>query len=162
MLLHRTVKGSPNSCTRSGSSLECMQGKESHSVAGKGDMRMRARPLAIHPLAIYPLALALDGDPCMPCCTLTLACCAFSVHATRHSRDCSKIDKNATDGSLGYYDKDAALFASWNVDYLKFDGCAGPKSSIVAMKESLSKLSRPILYSINNGQRDNKYAHRYT
>jgi len=67
------------------------------------------------------------------------------------SQCCSKIDPDATDGSEGYYEKDASLFESWNVDYLKFDGCAGPKSSIVAMKDALSKLSRPVLYSINNG-----------
>jgi hypothetical protein len=38
------------------------------------------------------------------------------------SQCCSKIDKGATDGSEGYFTKDAELFASWGVDFLKFDG----------------------------------------
>ena len=36
------------------------------------------------------------------------------------SQCCSKIDPRATDGSAGWYEKDAKLFASWNIDYLKF------------------------------------------
>ena len=83
----------------------------------------------------------------------------FGMYAAQGiSQCCSKIDPNATDGSGprsrapdGYYALDAALFASWKVDYLKFDGCAGPKSSIEAMRKALNQTGRPIVYSINNG-----------
>ena len=51
----------------------------------------------------------------------------------------------------GYYIRDAELFASWKVDYLKFDGCSGPKSSISAMRAALNATGRSITYSINNG-----------
>ena len=71
------------------------------------------------------------------------------------SQCCSKIDPHATDGSAGWYEKDAELFASWKIDYLKFDGCAGPKSSIAAMKKALNATGRPVVYSINNGVQAN-------
>jgi hypothetical protein len=49
-----------------------------------------------------------------------LAHCRYAAMGT--SQCCSKIDKGATDGSEGYFTKDAELFASWGVDFLKFDG----------------------------------------
>lgn len=76
----------------------------------------------------------------------------FGMYAAQgDAQCCSRIDPNATDGSFGYYEKDATLFASWGVDYLKFDGCSGPKSSIAAMSAALNATKRPIAYSINNG-----------
>lgn len=60
-------------------------------------------------------------------------------------------------GSLDYEEKDAFSFASWDVDYLKYDNCYAmgrhgtPESSFErfnAMAEALNKTGRPILYSL--------------
>ena len=83
----------------------------------------------------------------------------FGMYAAQgEAQCCSRIDPNATDGSgprkgnaAGYYEKDAKLFTSWEVDYLKFDGCSGPKSSILAMNKAIKQAGRPMVYSINNG-----------
>ncbi|KAL1984927.1 hypothetical protein VTN96DRAFT_8586 [Rasamsonia emersonii] len=62
-------------------------------------------------------------------------------------------------GSLGYEEKDAALWASWGIDYLKYDNCYNqgqegtPKLSYDrynAMGQALNKTGRPILYSLCN------------
>ena len=75
---------------------------------------------------------------------------------------CSQIDKNATDGTgpgcsrggqcrtASYYAQDAKLFQQWGVDYLKFDGCGGPRSSVAAMQIALNDTGRPMTYSINS------------
>lgn len=64
---------------------------------------------------------------------------------------CSKIDPRSDDGSEGHWDQDAKLFASWKIDFLKHDGCAGPRSSTPAMRDALNRTGRHIVYSINNG-----------
>ena len=46
------------------------------------------------------------------------------------------------------YQQDADLFASWKVDYLKFDGCAGPKTSIEAMKVRCVEHGMPIRMTV--------------
>ncbi|HTI20119.1 MAG TPA: NEW3 domain-containing protein [Kutzneria sp.] len=59
-------------------------------------------------------------------------------------------------GSLGHEKQDAASFASWGVDYLKYDNCnnAGSNSTqqyidrYVAMRDALAATGRPILYSL--------------
>ncbi len=60
-------------------------------------------------------------------------------------------------GSYGYYDIDAQTYASWEVDYLKFDFCnlaAGQKEQpwiyYSQMSEALNKTGRPIVFSICN------------
>lgn len=61
-------------------------------------------------------------------------------------------------GSLGYEKEDAALFASWGVDYLKYDNCynqglTGSHLSFErykAMSDALNATGRPILYSMCN------------
>ncbi|KAJ5197078.1 hypothetical protein N7449_007557 [Penicillium cf. viridicatum] len=62
-------------------------------------------------------------------------------------------------GSLGYEQKDADLWASWGIDYLKYDNCFNngeegtPKLSFDrynAMYEALNATGRPILYSLCN------------
>lgn len=57
-------------------------------------------------------------------------------------------------GSEGHSEQDAATFASWGVDFLKYDRCtspAGAESSrrFAAMRDSLAATGRPIVYSIN-------------
>ena len=57
-------------------------------------------------------------------------------------------------GSYGHYEQDANLFASWNVDYLKLDGCNVPGGTNVQdydtdlsqMSAALAATGRPITY----------------
>lgn len=59
-------------------------------------------------------------------------------------------------GSLGHETQDAATFASWGVDYLKYDNCNNDGSTTTqqyidrytAMRDALKATGRPILYSI--------------
>ncbi|KAJ8759252.1 hypothetical protein K2173_006772 [Erythroxylum novogranatense] len=59
---------------------------------------------------------------------------------------------NTMPGSLGYEELDAKTFASWGIDYLKYDNCNhdGTKPTIryPAMTRALMKAGRPIFYSI--------------
>ena len=58
-------------------------------------------------------------------------------------------------GSLGYEDIDAATYASWGVEYLKYDYCNtnGNKPEVLypVMRDALDKTGRPIFYSLCNG-----------
>jgi alpha-galactosidase len=70
-------------------------------------------------------------------------------------------------GSLGHESTDANSFASWGVDYLKYDNCysdgvsqsggGGPsaQSRYTAMRDALAATGRPILYSLCSWGRDN-------
>src|SRR3954452_8152837 len=59
-------------------------------------------------------------------------------------------------GSLGHETQDARSFASWGVDYLKYDNCFNNGSSTTqqyiarytAMRDALAATGRPIVYSI--------------
>jgi alpha-galactosidase len=60
-------------------------------------------------------------------------------------------------GSLGFEQKDADLWASWDVDYLKYDNCFNQGQSGTAqisfnrynvMSQALNKTGRQILYSM--------------
>jgi alpha-galactosidase len=59
-------------------------------------------------------------------------------------------------GSLGHETIDAQTFASWGIDYLKYDLCQGQRSGFAVMRDALLATGRPIFYSINpgNGQND--------
>jgi alpha-galactosidase len=53
-------------------------------------------------------------------------------------------------GSQGHEAQDANTFASWGVDYLKYDHCnGGQMSSFQTMHDALIATGRPIFYSIN-------------
>jgi alpha-galactosidase len=54
-------------------------------------------------------------------------------------------------GSLGHEAQDARTFASWGVDFLKYDLCTGKVSSFAVMRDALRATGRPIVYSINPG-----------
>jgi alpha-galactosidase len=67
-------------------------------------------------------------------------------------------------GSYGHEQQDATLFASWGVDYLKYDWCNIPFSSFpgqshqqvaqtlyTRMRSALSAAGRPIVFSMCNG-----------
>eukprot|EP00887_Chlorella_sp_A99_P006558 scaffold3.g6558.t1 len=56
-------------------------------------------------------------------------------------------------GSRGHEGEDAATWASWGVDYLKYDNCFAPASDWVvdrytAMRDALNKTGRPIVFSM--------------
>ncbi|HVV24511.1 MAG TPA: NEW3 domain-containing protein [Pseudonocardiaceae bacterium] len=59
-------------------------------------------------------------------------------------------------GSLGHEQQDAATFASWGIDYLKYDNCNNAGSTTTqqyidrytAMRDALAATGRPILYSL--------------
>jgi alpha-galactosidase len=66
------------------------------------------------------------------------------------------ISHSVAVGSLGHETIDAQTFASWGVDYLKYDLCAGQRNGFAVMRDALSATGRPIFLSINpgNGQGD--------
>jgi alpha-galactosidase len=55
-------------------------------------------------------------------------------------------------GSLGHEYQDALTYASWGIDYLKYDWCytqnLNPKGAYITMRSALKKAGRPILFSI--------------
>jgi len=55
-------------------------------------------------------------------------------------------------GSLGYETNDANTYASWGVDYLKYDNCNNqnipPQTRYPVMRDALNKTGRHILYSM--------------
>src|SRR5262245_47743129 len=58
-------------------------------------------------------------------------------------------------GSIGYETRDAARFAEWGVDYLKYDNCGDHlgRTAIqrfTAMRDALVATGRPIVFSICN------------
>ncbi|WP_369185758.1 glycoside hydrolase family 27 protein [Streptomyces sp. Y1] len=58
-------------------------------------------------------------------------------------------------GSLGHERQDAASFAAWGVDYLKYDSCPGSqpipaRQRYEAMGEALAATGRPIVFSLCN------------
>jgi alpha-galactosidase len=61
------------------------------------------------------------------------------------------ISPSVAVGSQGHETTDAQTFASWGVDYLKYDKCTGPLSGFAVMGNALRASGRPIFYSINPG-----------
>jgi alpha-galactosidase len=61
------------------------------------------------------------------------------------------ISPSVAVGSLGHETSDAQIFASWGVDYLKYDKCQGQLSAFAVMRDALRATGRPIFYSINPG-----------
>ncbi|CAN0908997.1 Alpha-galactosidase 1 [Linum grandiflorum] len=61
---------------------------------------------------------------------------------------CSKTQP----GSLGYEEQDATTFASWGIDYLKYDNCfhdgSKPTVRLPVMTHALLKAGRPIYFSL--------------
>ncbi|HEY4393062.1 MAG TPA: glycoside hydrolase family 27 protein [Polyangia bacterium] len=62
------------------------------------------------------------------------------------------ISPSVAVGSGGHETTDAQTFASWGVDYLKYDHCAAPGlGGFAVMGSALKATGRPIFYSINPG-----------
>ena len=72
----------------------------------------------------------------------------FGIYSTRCNLTCARRAS-----SYGHYPLDAETFASWGVDYLKFDDCPGcphgadPKTLLKAMRDELNITGRKIVYS---------------
>ncbi|MCX5293994.1 MULTISPECIES: ricin-type beta-trefoil lectin domain protein [unclassified Streptomyces] len=81
----------------------------------------------------------------------------FGIYEAPNERTCAQAVGNypGSTGSKGHEAQDAASFASWGVDYLKYDWCSssGTRDQQVAqftlMRDSLRATGRPIIYSIN-------------
>lgn len=62
-------------------------------------------------------------------------------------------------GSLGYEKQDAATFASWGIDYLKYDNCdndgTSPEVRYPVMRDALHSTSRAIFFSLCEWGQDN-------
>jgi alpha-galactosidase len=79
----------------------------------------------------------------------------IGVYSTPNTSTCSAVfgnkSKTVVVGSLGHEPQDANTFASWKIDYLKYDQCMGPVSGFAVMREALRASGRDIVYSINPG-----------
>jgi alpha-galactosidase len=65
------------------------------------------------------------------------------------------ISTSVAVGSLGHESQDASTFASWGVDFLKYDLCQGQRNTFATMRDALRATGRPIVYSINPGNGSN-------
>lgn len=75
----------------------------------------------------------------------------FGIYSSPGPKTCQLLE-----GSLGHEQQDARSYASWGVDYLKYDWCtaravySGDEQRAVYQKmgEALQKLERPIVYAL--------------
>uniref|UniRef100_A0A0C9RJP7 Alpha-galactosidase n=1 Tax=Wollemia nobilis TaxID=56998 RepID=A0A0C9RJP7_9CONI len=79
----------------------------------------------------------------------------LGIYSDAGSYTCSKT----MPGSLGHEEQDAKTFASWGIDYLKYDNCYNdgtkPQQRYPVMSAALLKSGRPIFYSMCEwGQQD--------
>ncbi|RAL41276.1 unnamed protein product [Cuscuta campestris] len=72
----------------------------------------------------------------------------LGIYSSAGNMTCS----NRMPGSLWYEDQDAKTFASWEIDYLKYDNCnnqnISPKKRYPKMSKALRKSGRAIFYSL--------------
>ncbi|SIR80342.1 glycoside hydrolase family 27 protein [Williamsia sterculiae] len=79
----------------------------------------------------------------------------FGIYAGASDRTCAQLAGTypGTTGSAGHETTDAQTFASWGVDYLKYDWCSTSgdqqESRFTAMRDALRATGRSIVYSIN-------------
>ncbi|CAH9056615.1 unnamed protein product [Cuscuta epithymum] len=79
----------------------------------------------------------------------------LGIYSDAGTQTCS----NTMPGSLGYEEQDARTFASWGIDYLKYDNCNNNKEDVKGryykMKEALLNSGRNIFFSMCEwGQED--------
>ncbi|MFD9964350.1 glycoside hydrolase family 27 protein [Amycolatopsis sp. NPDC058986] len=82
----------------------------------------------------------------------------FGIYTSAGTKTCNKA---GFPGALGHEQRDANLFASWGVDYLKYDNCnnqgVDARKRYRTMRDALAKTGRKIAYSICEwGQSDPK------
>ncbi|MBP2474382.1 alpha-galactosidase [Crossiella equi] len=74
----------------------------------------------------------------------------FGIYTSAGTKTCNKA--GGFPGALGFEDRDARLFASWGVDYLKYDNCnnqgVDAKLRYTRMRDALKRTGRPIVFSI--------------
>jgi alpha-galactosidase len=80
----------------------------------------------------------------------------FGIYTSAGTKTCNEA---GFPGALDYEQQDADLFASWGVDYLKYDNCnnqgVDAQERYTRMRDALANTGRPILYSICEwGQND--------
>jgi alpha-galactosidase len=77
----------------------------------------------------------------------------IGLYSTPGTKTCAAIYGGYAGGvgSLGYETKDAQTYASWGIDYLKYDKCTAALSGFAPMRDALKATGRPIFYSINPG-----------
>ncbi len=77
----------------------------------------------------------------------------FGIYETPNTVTCAVIwsgyPAKLGVGSAGREAQDAKTFASWGIDYLKYDHCKGDYDSFARMRDALRATGRPIFYSIN-------------
>ncbi|WP_369148626.1 ricin-type beta-trefoil lectin domain protein [Streptomyces sp. R44] len=81
----------------------------------------------------------------------------FGIYQAPNERTCAQGVGTypGSTGSKGHEAQDAAAFASWGVDYLKYDWCSGSGTlaeqveRFTLMRDALRATGRPIVYSIN-------------
>ncbi|WP_049569555.1 glycoside hydrolase family 27 protein [Streptomyces sp. SBT349] len=81
----------------------------------------------------------------------------FGIYQVPTERTCAQRVGGypGSTGSMGHEVQDANIFASWGVDYLKYDWCSpeGTREEQIArftlMRDALRATGRPIVYSIN-------------
>src|ERR1043165_3295368 len=73
----------------------------------------------------------------------------FGIYTSAGTKTCSSI---GFPGGLGHEQQDADLFASFGVDYLKYDNCnnqgVDAKQRYITMRDALRRTGRPIVYSL--------------
>ncbi|MFI6094767.1 NPCBM/NEW2 domain-containing protein [Lentzea sp. NPDC051213] len=73
----------------------------------------------------------------------------FGIYTSAGTRTC---DTNGFPGGLGHEQQDADLFASYGVDYLKYDNCnnqgVDARLRYTTMRDALRRTGRPIVYSL--------------
>ena len=78
----------------------------------------------------------------------------FGIYSSAGTKTCA-----GRPGSLGHEDKDAALWASWNVDYVKYDNCyqtgESSLSRYTAMSNAIKATGREMFYSLCNWGNEN-------
>jgi alpha-galactosidase len=77
----------------------------------------------------------------------------FGLYSSAGVSTCEPLKENrGFPGGLGHEKQDAATFASWGVDYLKYDNCNNQKidaqQRYTAMAEALRASGRPIFFSM--------------
>ena len=75
----------------------------------------------------------------------------IGIYSTPNTKTCAGIYGGYT-GGVGSKDHetiDAKTFASWGIDYLKYDKCQGDMNRFAVMRDALKATGRPIVYSIN-------------
>ncbi|MBT0566818.1 glycoside hydrolase family 27 protein [Williamsia sp. CHRR-6] len=81
----------------------------------------------------------------------------FGLYSTPSNKTCAQRYGTypGASGSAGHEKTDAATFASWGVDYLKYDWCSddtdvrAQRTAFITMRDAIRAAGRPLVYSIN-------------